>query len=90
MSCGVYDETVKSSALFGKGARSISSNILRERRVKRARVLCGVAFPGRLFARDQVVTFQSEACFPRAVFTMRMVLFKSPNKKIMATRDYHF
>ena len=43
--------------------------------------------PGRLFTRDQVMTFQSEACFPRALFGTSVVLFESPNEKIAATRD---
>ena len=55
MSCGVYDETDRSSA---KGTQLISTNILRVRRVKRARVLYRMTFPGRLFTRDQVVMFQ--------------------------------
>ena len=73
-----------------KGSQLISTNILRVRRVKRARVLCRMAFPGRLFTRDQVVTFQSEACFPRALFGTSVVLFESPNEKIPATIDSHF
>ena len=83
------------SKAFTAGLQSIvssslpisSSNILRERRVKRARVLCRMAFPGRLFTRDQVVTFQSEACFPRALFDTSVVLFESHNEKITATRN---
>ena len=55
--------------------------------MKRARVLYRLAFPGRLYTQDQVVTFQSEACFPRALFGMSMVLFESPNEQITATRD---
>ena len=73
-----------------KGSQLISTNILRVRRVKRARVLCRMAFPGKLFTRDQVVTFQSEACFPRALFGKSVVLFESPNEKITTTRDSHF
>ena len=41
----------------------ISSNILRERRMKRARVLRRMAFPGGMFTRDQVVTFQWKRAF---------------------------
>ena len=36
------------------------------------------------------MTFQSEACFPCAVFGTSVVLFESPDEKIMATRDKDF
>ena len=55
--------------------------------MKHTCVLVPDGFLGRLFTRDQVVTFQSEACFPRALFGTSLVLFESPNEKIKATRD---
>ena len=75
------DETDRSRA---KGSHLISTDILRVRRVKRARVLCRMAFPVRLFTRDQDVTFQWKRAFHIHFLARAWVLFVSPNEKITA------
>ena len=49
-----------SSKIFICEGKLNSANM---RRVKRARVLCRMAFPDRLFTRDQGVTFQWKSAF---------------------------